>query len=366
MSRSGSPGVTQCPLASPIHGCRSPPRGSHDATCFPSPGEPTASLATGTGSASIAGRWRAGSKSPSPASAHRNPRRARRARRGRSSRGPAVGLSRDERDQPHQPAGRRRRDHGEQRCGRAAVALPACCQPTPTARSTSPPRRSAAAGVPGREGRVPADAESTPARARRRHGAVSLRRRERSRVASTPRRRVNLGAIGKGYAVQRDWRRAAGASGVRRRAGLGRPAAAILAIGGTGRRLERSTSRPRLDDRRVLARLRLRNGARRHQRRRRAVRRGRRPPLRPRPRSAHRPARVRRRRAPPSSRADAATADALATAFFVGGIDLAHGVLRRAPGHARAPHPGRPALSVHAFSARYRGAARGGRCEPDT
>ena len=192
-----------------------------------------------------------------------------------------------------------------------------------------------------RDGRVPADSEIDQALALVGMDKLSCDVETNLVSMSTPGAAVNLGAVGKGFAVQAIgaalWRR-----GVRE-ALVSAGSSSILALGGAddGWRVDVTATSP---TRRVLARLRLRNAAlgtsgageqfvevngRRHGH-----------ILDPRTgRAASGVVNA------TVISADAATADALATAFFVGGIELARSVLRRAPGHARAHHPGRPILA---------------------
>ena len=247
----------------------------------------------------------------------------------------------------------------EQRRGGAAVALPAAVSRTPAARSTSPPRRSAAAGASsGATAACPPTARSirpwrssgwTPCPATPATNRVSLVDAGRR---SEPRRH------GQGLRRAGDWRRAL-APGRARSAGLRRQQLDPRARR-HGRRLEGGRDGRSPTRRRARAPAAAQRRAR-HQRRRRAVRRGQRPPVRPRPRSAHWTSGVRRLNATVVS-ADAATADALATAFFVGGIDLARRTATRIPARwrssPRTTSPGVPALSGATVAPLWRS------CEP--
>jgi FAD:protein FMN transferase len=170
-----------------------------------------------------------------------------------------------------------------------------------------------------REGRVPADSEIDEALALVGMDKLSCDVETHRVSLSTPGAAVNLGAVGKGFAVQAIgaalWRQ-----GVRE-ALVSAGSSSILALGGMddGWRVDVTTASP---TRRVLARLRLRNAAlgtsgageqfvEVNARRYGHIL----DPRTGRPASGVVNATV--------VSADAATADALATAFFVGGIELA-------------------------------------------
>ena len=253
------PGVTQCPLASPIHGCRSPQRGSLDATCFPSPGEPTASLATGTGSACIAARWPAGSRSRLSGERAAEIPAAREALEEAERLEALLSVFREtsEISRINQQAG-----IGAIAASNDVVALLSRCRQLSAATGgafdiTSTPL-SRCWGFLRRDGRVPADSEIDQALALVGMDALSCDV-ETNRVSmSTPGAAVNLGAVGKGFAVQAIgaalWRQ-----GVRE-ALVSAGSSSILALGGTddGWRVDVTATSP---TRRVLARLRLRNAA---------------------------------------------------------------------------------------------------------
>ena len=184
-----------------------PAEGLTDATCFPSPGETTASLATtGTGSRvhrrAMACRFEvtlSGERAPD------DPRRARSARRGRTPRGRCCrSFARRARsariNQQRRRSARSRRATMLLRCSPAAGS----CQPPLAAPSTSRPRRSAAAGAScGATAACPPTRRSTRRCALVGHGRTVAATPATRRVASsTPGAAVNLGAVGKGFAVQ--------------------------------------------------------------------------------------------------------------------------------------------------------------------
>jgi len=179
-----------------------------------------------------------------------------------------------------------------------------------------------------RDGRVPADSEIDEALALVGMDALSCDVGTNRVSLSTPGAAVNLGAVGKGFAVQAIgaalWRQ-----GVRE-ALVSAGSSSILALGGMddGWRVDVTAASP---SRRVLARLRLRNAAlgtsgageqfvEVNSRRYGHIL----DPRTGRPASGVVNATV--------VSADAATADALATAFFVGGIELARSYCDAHPG----------------------------------
>ena len=182
-----------------------------------------------------------------------------------------------------------------------------------------------------RDGRVPADSEIDQ--------ALALVGMDHLSSTSTTNRRVDVDAGRRGQPRRR--RQGLRRAGDRRRAlaprrarsaGLRRQQLDPRARR-HGRRVEGGRDGDEPDAARARAPAAAQRGAR-HQRRRRAVRRGQRPPVRPHPRSPH--------RRPASGvvnatviSADAATADALATAFFVGGIELARAYCDAHPARSR-------------------------------
>ena len=172
-----------------------------------------------------------------------------------------------------------------------------------------------------REGRLPTDAEIDAARARRRHAArrASTRRRAACRFAQRG-RRGELRRDRQGLRARSDGRAAARARRAPR-AALGRARAACsrsAGAGAAGRSICGRGSRAGASAGCGCANAAVgTSGAGR------TVRRGRRPALRPRHRSAQRAARRTACSAPASSRATRRSADALSTAFLIGGPELA-------------------------------------------
>ena len=210
--------------------------------------------------------------------------RAGRAESGRRDRGAAHRVSRDERARQPEPAcGRRGRSVRRRSCSICCSACAALSRDTDGAFDITSTPLSRCWGFLRREGRLPSDPRDRRARDLVGMQHVSLDAASGRRVRfRRPGIELNLGAIGKGYALDRvaATLRSAGVQHALLSAGQ----SSLLAIGGRGRGWTIDLVSPRRAQRdraRLAAQCRSR-----HQRRRRAVRRRRRPAIRSRPGSA--------------------------------------------------------------------------------